>query len=128
MHAPVEIPLGLEKLKASFTLVDFSEVALRKWGVADSAEVSFRFMGSMAPHDGSGIEQPVAVALRGTWKELDWGTWKPGEVASLKITADVTYYQYSQNSQILIEIDALNYVYTVDGVDQLAQRRRNLGI
>ena len=127
MAAPMNIDMGLEKLEASFTLTGFNEAILRQWGFTGSEGISVRFKGSISPNDGGSNELPVSVAMRGSFTELDWGSWKPAEVATLKVTMSVTYYQYTQNGQALFEIDGPNGIEIVDGVDRLAQRRVNLG-
>jgi P2 family phage contractile tail tube protein len=71
---------------------------------------------------------PVVVMLRGRVKESDMGTWKPGEAAKLKITLAVNYYKYTQAGTDLVEIDVEGMKRVINGVDQLAQTRTNLGI
>jgi P2 family phage contractile tail tube protein len=127
MGAPIDMDMGLEKLTASFTLTEFNDTVLRQWGVTSRNGISIRFKGSL----GAGrdrAEVPVEVALRGTWNELDWDTWKPGELATLKVSIAVLYYKYTQNSQVVFEIDPVNGIEIVNGVDLLAQRRKNLGL
>ena len=56
------------------------------------------------------------------------GTVKRGEMNTMKIAAALSYYKYSVNDAPLIEIDPINMILTINGVDLLADRRRALGI
>ncbi|MDF1583901.1 MAG: phage major tail tube protein [Methyloprofundus sp.] len=126
MDAPIEIEMGLEKMEASFTLVSFSAEILKLWGLAPGNDKPLTIKGSLLDEDGT--EKPVAINLRGKLKELDAGTWKPGDMAKLKASVAVTYYKLTHNNVVLHEIDPVNMVRIIDGVDQLAQTRANLGL
>jgi len=128
MAGPVEIDMGLEKLECDFSLIDYAEDVLRLWGLQDHAAVALRFTGSIESDDATAAVVPVEVTLRGRWKELDFGGWKPGEDTPLKVQLAASYYRYKQGGRELIEIDMVNMVEKVDGVDRLAERRAALGI
>ena len=66
--------------------------------------------------------------MRGLLTEVDFGSWKTGETAPLKIAVAAQYYQYLQGGQSLIEIDLLNGIEMINGVDRLAAMRGHLGI
>ena len=76
----------------------------------------------------TGATVPVVVTMRGRVKELDMGTWKPGEAAKLKCSLMLEYYKFSEDGKVLIEVDVPNMKRVVNGVDQLAATRANLGI
>jgi len=127
MDAPTEIDMGMEKLESDFTLGEFDADVLKLFGIQVGAAQSFRVMASiMNPTTGAAV--PVVVMLRGRVKESDMGTWKPGEAAKLKITLAVNYYKYTQAGTDLVEIDVEGMKRVINGVDQLAQTRTNLGI
>jgi len=127
MDAPTEIDMGMEKLESDFTLGEFDADVLKLFGVQIGSAQSFRAMGSITnPSDGTA--SPVVVLLRGRVKESDMGTWKPGEAAKHKVTLSVNYYKYTQGGIDLVEIDVEGMKRIINGVDQLAQTRVNLGI
>jgi len=70
----------------------------------------------------------VIIQLQGMLKEVDHGSWKPGEKATLKGMVAVRYYKHSINGETVHEIDVPNMIRIVNGVDQLATTRKNLGM
>ena len=61
-------------------------------------------------------------------KELDFGTWKRGEAAMLKVAMGLHYYRYEQDNEEIHEIDVDNMVRKINGVDLLETTRQHLGI
>lgn len=126
MNTPVEIPLGTEKLEGDFTMVSYSADVLAHFGVAAGNTVPFVLREALESLDGT--VTPVVHTMRGTIKELDPGTSKPGEPAKLKCMMALTYYKLQHGDRVVQEIDPVNMVHIVDGVDQLAAQRAALGI
>ena len=77
--------------------------------------------------DEDGTVTPVEIRMRGKIKELDFGTWKPGEKSPLKWMVAPRYYKYTQGGDVLTEIDLENMIAVIDGVDRLQEQRRALG-
>lgn len=123
---PIDIPMGMEKLAADFTLISYDRHVLALWGVAEGQEVSFVMRESMESHDGT--KTPVVHTMRGRILALDPGTSKAGDKPALKADLTLTYYKLQHGALTLHEIDALNMVRIVNGVDVLAEHRRNLGL
>ena len=126
MAAPAEMDMGMEKLECDFTLKEYSEEVLKLWGVADLAGVAVRFKGALEADDATGTITSVEIVARGRWRELDGGAWKPGEATSLKVTMACSYFKYVVNGATLIEIDVVNMVEIVNGVDRMAAVRTAL--
>ena len=127
LGAPVDVPTGqLEKLESEVTLTGVDPDVISLFGVTMGDTVPFVFRGSTQSEDGS--QGKVVVTQRGLIKELDWGTWKPGEDSTLKLSLTLHYYRYEYNGRTLIEADPANYKLVVNGVDQLAGLRDALGI
>ena len=70
----------------------------------------------------------AVASVRGQVKEIDYGTWKPGEKVPLKCSMAVRYYKFEHGDEVLHEIDVDLMVRIVDGVDRLAEQRTALGI
>jgi Bacteriophage tail tube protein len=68
------------------------------------------------------------VNLQGIVKEMDFGNWKPGEKATVKLMIALRYYKLTHGSETVHEIDIPNMVSTIGGVDQLASMRSALGL
>ena len=70
----------------------------------------------------------VEVFARGRWQEIDSGKAKAGDDTEVKLKARLSYYRLAVNGQNLIEIDLLNFVFIVNGVDLLDEQRRAIGL
>ena len=126
MDAPVELDMGMEKLECDFSLDSVDRGALRLWGLAEGSKPPLTFRGAVQDKDGT--VRAVIVRTRGQIKEVDWGSWKPGEKATLKFMAAVDYYRLEIDGETIHEIDIENMVRTVNGTDQVAARRAALGL
>jgi P2 family phage contractile tail tube protein len=126
MDAPIEIEMGTEKLECSFSLFSFSAEILKLWGLAPGNEKPLTIKGSLLNEDGK--EKPVTLNLRGMLKEADAGSWKPGDMAKLKGTVALRYYKLTHDNEVIHEVDVVNMIRKVNGVDQLAAQRANLGL
>ncbi len=121
MDMAVEIDMGLEKMECEFSLSGVDREVLKLWGLVAGRVVPLTFRAALQNEDGA--VTAVAVKVR----EIDWGTWKPGEKAPLKAVVAVRYYKLEHGGRTVHEIDAENMIRIVDGVDQLALQRAALG-
>ena len=125
MDAPIDIEMGMEKLEAEFTLTRFDRNLLTLFGLAPGQIIPLTIRGAVVSDNGT--VQPVIVNLQGQIKELDYGTWKPGEKTTLKCMVSVRFYKLTHGAAIVHQIDIPNIIRIVNGVDQLAQIRGILG-
>jgi len=126
MSAPIEMGMGLEKLEAAFTTNGVRRESLKYFGLADQTACNAVFR---AAYRGlKGAVKAVTVTLRGAVKEVDMGDWKPGDKAEIKHAMSVTYYKLEIDGRVMYEIDPLNMIQVIDGVDQLAAERTALGL
>lgn len=127
MDGAIEIDMGQEKLEAAFTLAEPNKEVLKLYGAVNHGAVPVRFKGAyQRDTDGSIIK--VEIFVKGRWKEIDGGEWKPGEKGSTNIAMPCTYYRYNEDGVDLIEIDMVNMIFKVDGVDLMAEMRKALGM
>jgi P2 family phage contractile tail tube protein len=126
MDAPVEVEMGMDKLEASFSLTKYDADVLKLFGLAPGNTKPLTFRGSIISEDGA--ENPVVIQLQGMLKEVDQGSWKPGDKATLKGTVACRYYKHTVAGIVVHEIDIPNMIRNVGGVDQLAATRKNLGM
>ena len=89
--------------------------------------VPLRFAGSYQ-RDDTGEIVAVEVVMRGRHKEIDGGENKQGENTSTKLSTVCTYYRLTIDGSDVIEIDTVNMVEKVNGVDRLEQHRRAIGL
>lgn len=126
MNAPVELTMGMEKLESDFTIISYDADVLSLFGVTEGATVPFVLREALESLDGT--ITPVAHFMRGKIREIDPGTSKPGEKASLKVAVTLNYYRLSHGGRTVQEIDIENMVQFVNGVDALAGQRAALGM
>ncbi|CAH0165632.1 major tail tube protein [bacteria symbiont BFo1 of Frankliniella occidentalis] len=126
MNGVAHIDNGLEDdaLDLEWTISGLDDRVLSQWG---GATVPLRFMGSYQ-RDDTDETIAVEVELRGKHQQFDFGESKQGEENETKITTKCTYYKLSWNGKALIEIDTVNMVEIVNGIDRLAEHRKNIGL
>ena len=126
MDLPIEVDLGMEKLESNLTLSDFDPEVFRLFGLLDKQDTPVTVRGAIQRQGESA--QAVVVALRGGWREIDSGTWKPGDKSTLKVAVAVSYFKLTIAGQEIVEIDAINLVRKVGGTDQMADIRNAIGM
>lgn len=126
MDAPVEVELGMDKLEASFSLTKYDTNVLKLFGLAPGNSKPLTFRGSVIGEDG--VETAVVINITGYLKEVDQGSWKPGDKATLKGSVAVNYYKHTVGGRVIHEVDVKNMIRNINGVDQLKQTRANLGM
>jgi P2 family phage contractile tail tube protein len=125
MDIPVQIDLGMEKLEAELTFAEYDADLFRLFGISGGNSIAFTLRGGL---QGVGETESVVINLRGVIKELDAGTWKPGDKTSLKCTVAASYYKLTIDNRELIEIDAENMIRKINGTDQLSSLRSAIGV
>jgi P2 family phage contractile tail tube protein len=126
MDAPVEVEMGMEKLEMDFTLTRFDKEILKLYGLSSGNIKPLTIRGSLSSEDGT--ETGVIINCRGMIKEVDGGSWKPGDKATLKLSVALRYYKLTVGGEVIHEIDVPNMIRIIGGVDQLATQRANLGL
>jgi len=126
MDAPIEVEMGMDKLEASFTLTKYDSNVLSLFGLHPGVPVFLTFRGSVASENGT--EKPVVIQMVGVIKEIDQGSWKAGDKATLKAMMTLRFYSHMVDGFMVHLIDIPNMVRMVNGVDQLLLTRKNLGM
>jgi len=126
MSAPIEFAVGLEKLESAFTTNGVRRETLKFFGLADQTACNLVFRGAFTGLKGA--VTPVVVTMRGGVKEVDMGDWKPTDQAEIKHAIKLTYYKLEIDGRVMYEIDPLNMIQVIDGVDQQAAARSAVGL
>lgn len=126
MNIPIDLVMGQEKMECDFMLIKYSKDVLALFGLAPGNTVPLVAREALESFDGT--VTPVIHTMRGKIKEMDPGTSKSGEKASMKISMTLTYYKIQHGSTVVQEIDGPNMIHIVGGVDQLAAQRAALGM
>lgn len=126
MDAPIEIDLGMEKLEATFAVSKFDKNLITKWGVVAGGNVPLVLRGALESLDG--VVQPVVVKLVGKIHGLEIGAITPGGKTAMTFRMVAHAYSYSQDGEVLIDIDVKNMKRVIGGTDRLAEQRRAIGL
>ncbi len=126
MAAPVDIDMGLEKLTCEFTLSEYNPEIFALFGLADGNAVQITFRGAIRDEGGKDI--PVLIAVRGLFTEIDVGSWQAASKIEKKCKVSCRYYRLEMDGKEIHEIDAVNMIQKVNGVDQLESVRNAIGI
>lgn len=126
MDAPVAIDMGMEGLETSFTIAAYDADVLALYGVAEGASVPLTARGAAESYDGT--VKAVIHNMRGRIVRISSATWSGGAQAGLTITMRLDYYRQTINDVVIHEIDVVNMIRMVNGVDRLAQQRAAIGI
>lgn len=127
MPAPVDIDMGNEKIEFDWTCAGFHADVVTGYGATKPNAKLLRFSGAYQ-RDDTGEVQAVEVVVRGRHKEIDFGNAKIGDKSATKIKTTCSYYKLTVDGKVLIEIDALAMVFSVNGNDMLADQRKAIGL
>lgn len=125
MSAPVEIDMGMEKLEMDLTFSEYDPEIFKLFGLTNGKEIAFTIRGAL---QGTEDTSPVVINVRGYFKDMDFDSWKPAEKASLKCSVACNYYKLTINGVVLIEVDPVNMIRNVNGIDQFSEIRQALQI
>jgi P2 family phage contractile tail tube protein len=126
MDGEVDMDMGMEKMEASFSTNGVRKEAMKFVGLADQTAFNGSFRGSFKEQKGRFVG--TVATVRGMLREVDPGSWKPGDKAEFKYTVSVSYYKLEIDGVVIHELDPVNSVRVINGVDQLQQMRNQLGI
>ncbi len=127
MSGELQMDMGQEAMEMSFTCGGPMRDVLRQWGVTTVDGVYLRFAGNYQSDDTATLDH-IEVIVRGRHSEIEMGDQETGEPSEFKVTTALAYYKLVWNGRVEMEIDPLNMVEIVDGVDRLALRRAALGL
>lgn len=119
MDGPVKIDMGAaDDLDLECTFGGPMREVLRQFGARTATAVALRFAGAYQDDSAGGLDT-VEITVRGRWEELEMGEAKPGEGGEFKGKFACAYYRLDWNGATEIEIDRLNGVFAVGGIDML---------
>lgn len=129
MVASMELFNGFDKMEMSIKWT-YPGNDVKKLCANFRKPIDFMIRSNKAVYENGGLiaEVPVVLYVKGTPKQHEGGAYKPKEDTELNTTFAVTYYKEVVDGEEIMELDVFNNIYKVDGVDQLAEYRQNLGI
>lgn len=129
MNIPIDIDLGMEKMELEFSIADFIAAELRSlFGLPDASGAGLRFAGATEGCDTNGVTG-IEITVRGRITEISTDTAKAGEDnAGGKYKMSLTYYKEVVNGITTVEVDAINMIEKINGIDRMEAQREALGI
>ena len=123
MSGEIDIDQGQEKIELEHKYGGIMRSILRQYGVTGHAGVQLRFAGAYQRDDTGGVDAGEVV-VRGRHSEIAPGTAKAGDDTEFTVKTTCSYYKLTINGVVEIEIDLVNMIEIVGGVDRRAEQRR----
>jgi len=123
MDGPVSIDMGTEALSAELTFAEWLPELIKMFGTRQ--RFVFR-AAAVGEQDFTADDHVITVGGRITI--VSQGDLEAGKDNPLKLHMEVDYYRIQKNGENLIEIDIEAGSRIVDGVDQVADQRRAMGV
>ncbi|WP_343619956.1 phage major tail tube protein [Ralstonia sp.] len=127
MNGPIDVDLGSEKLELETTYGGLMRDILKQYGTTTVDGALVRFAGAYQSED-TGAVDAVEITVRGRHTELEFGNAKAGGKEPFKVKSSLSYYKLTVNGEDWIEIDHVNFIERVFGVDRLAEQRKAIGL
>ena len=129
MNGPVKADLGFsdDGIQFEWKTGGLDLISLRQFGAVNASSVALRFSGPYQQDD-TGETSNVEVVVRGRHETIEMGDAQPGEDTEHSMTTTCSYYKLTVDGEEIIEIDLLNFVEKVNGVDMLEKHRTGMGI
>jgi len=128
MVGSAEFFAGIDKLEAKIKWNSlYTEVLKKAANPFRSVQIQARASLETYNNMGKLAEVPAVAYLSGTFKEFPLGNLKPQENAEYETTMSVNYAKLVVAGEEIFEIDVLENIYKVDGIDILAVYRANIG-
>ncbi|PKA72398.1 hypothetical protein ATI02_5452 [Pseudomonas baetica] len=129
MNGPVKADLGFsdDGIQFEWKTGGMDLIALRQFGAVNASGIALRFAGAFQQDD-TGDVSAVEVVMRGRHETIEMGDNQPGEDTEHSITTTCSYYKLIVDNEEIIEIDLLNFIEKVNGVDMLEKQRAAIGL
>ena len=129
MNGPVKVDLGFadDGIQLEWKTGGLDLISLKQFGAVNASGVALRFAGAFEQDD-TGEVSAVEIVLRGRHETIEMGEAKPGEDTEHTMKTTCSYYKLVVDNEEIIEIDLLNFVEKVGGVDMLDKQRTAIGL
>jgi P2 family phage contractile tail tube protein len=129
MNGPVKADLGFsdDGIQFEWKTGGLDLIALRQFGAVNASGIALRFAGAFQ-RDDTGDVSAVEVVMRGRHETIEMGDAQPGEDTEHSITTTCSYYKLIVDNEDIIEIDLLNFIEKVNGVDLLEKQCAAIGL
>lgn len=111
----------LEKMPFEFSIQGYDAVLSAQMGLPDA---SFTARGNISTPEG---DKALVLVTRGLFKTTEMADFQAGQTGMTKVLGTASYYRAVLDGRELWELDVINSIAVIDGVDRFAQQRANLG-
>lgn len=128
MNGKVELPTGIDKLTAKLKMnAPYAEIL--KLQANPFKTHNFQFRGSLDGYQGSALTSQTAykVWMTGTFKNAPAGVVKQNDNVEMEAELNVTYVKMVIGTEEILEVDVLNNIHKVAGVNILSGTNANQG-
>lgn len=127
--AAQQIPVGLKPMEATISLAGPYGDTLKDMSNPNKV-IDYMLKGNIDVVDSKGRknQKPIVIEMSGYNLETKVGGFGHGENTEPEVKIGVNYYRAVYEGVELLKIDIPNNIYVVDGEDQLAGYRGNLGL
>lgn len=126
MTGPVKVDLGGKELMLTMKMAGHVAALISKYGGAMSGTL-LRLVQAVQADDNERVEG-VELVCRGKLVKFDPGSVKVGDLTEHEYEFALSYLKWVDNGNTILEVDYLNMIEVVGGVDRVAQTRAVLGI
>lgn len=127
MIGDIALDMGFEKLEATITYTGIDPRHFNQLSHCGVADLPIRFIGAFERADTCQITTRE-VYMRGNVGELALGEMANGEINEQELTYNITYLRIVDNGVELLELDIVNGIYRVGGIDKTSRINAQLGL
>lgn len=126
MNGPVKLDMGGSELTMTLKMAGHVAAMVAQFGGSLSG-TQLRLVQAVQADDAEAV-QGVELVARGRMTKFDPGTAKVGDLTEHEYEFALTYIKWVDNGTTQVEVDYVNMIENVGGVDRMAQTRAVLGI
>ena len=126
MNGPVKLDMGGSELTMTLKMAGHVAAMVAQYGGSLSG-TQLRLVQAVQADDAEAV-QGVELVARGRMTKFDPGTAKVGDLTEHEYEFALTYIKWVDNGTTQVEVDYVNMIEKVGGVDRMAQTRAVLGI
>ena len=126
MNGPVKLDMGGSELTMTLKMAGHVAAMVAQYGGSLSG-TQLRLVQAVQADDAEAV-QGVELVARGRMTKFDPGTAKVGDLTEHEYEFALTYIKCVDNGTTQVEVDYVNMIENVGGVDRMAQTRAVLGI
>ncbi len=125
----VEFPSGFDKLEAKIKWNSFYADEMKQ-SANFYQSVQMQLRSSIEGYEGTtrASQKPYVVFMTCQFKNIPAGNFKAMDNAEFESNLSVTAIRIEVDGSEVLNFDAMANIYSIDGVDQLAEYRNNLGL